>query len=153
MVEEHFHDISNPIPTRWASHRLENNYHTAHIRFPYLWYWHWLEEFPEHLPLRPAGIGWRSYTGLGGKRRVHTGFHLHWVRAKQRFHKNLGQACLQVLEGLLEKQQVAVACLGGGGKTLEAEVSGIIIGMNSLELVLLKDLALPISSEKPQTKQ
>ena len=49
--------------------------------------------------------------------------------AKQRLHRNLGQTCLRFLEDLLGKQGVAVARCGG--RTLEAKVSGITIGMNS----------------------
>ena len=43
-------------------------------------------------------------------------------RANQGLHKNLGQTHLQVLEDLLGKQGVAVACCGG--KTLEVEGPG-----------------------------
>ena len=50
-------------------------------------------------------------------------------RTKQRFHKNLGQTCLRILVDLTRIQRAAVAPCGG--RTLEAEVSGIIISTNS----------------------
>ena len=56
-------------------------------------------------------------------------------RVKQGFNKNLGQIYLQVSEGILEKQRVAVPHCGG--RTLETQVPGIIIGMSSLEAAIL----------------
>lgn len=50
-------------------------------------------------------------------------------RAKQRLHRNLGQTCLWFLEDLLGKQGVTVAHCGV--RILEANVSGIIISVNS----------------------
>ena len=50
-------------------------------------------------------------------------------RAKKRLHKNLDQTYLQILKDLWGKQVAAVAHCGG--RTLEVEVSGIFIGMNS----------------------
>ena len=50
-------------------------------------------------------------------------------RAKQGLHKNLGQTYLQVLEGLLERQELVVA--GRRGRKLEVEILGIIIGVSS----------------------
>ena len=50
-------------------------------------------------------------------------------RAKQRLHRNLSQNCLQFLEDLLGKQRVTVTHCGG--KTVEANVMGIILRVNS----------------------
>ena len=52
-------------------------------------------------------------------------------RAKRGLHKNLGQTYLQVLEAPLGKQEAAVACGGSGGRTLEAEVPRMIMGVNA----------------------
>ena len=73
-------------------------------------------------------------------------------REKQKFHRNLGQTYLQMLEGLLGKQGVAVACCGG--RTLEAEIPGNNYWCKLLcRLPFWKNMASPIRAEKPQAKQ
>ena len=57
-------------------------------------------------------------------------------RAKQGFHKNLGQIYLWVLEVPLGKQEVAV--MHCGGRTLEAVVQGIIINVSPLDAAILE---------------
>ena len=103
-----------------------------HLRFPILGVWHWEEEPPEHLALKASGACAQELHRTGENRdshswRAHKSFHVHW--ANQGFYKDLGQSYPLVLECLLGNKGVAVAHCGGW--TLESEVQGIIIGVNS----------------------
>ena len=79
--------------------------------------WHW-EEPLEHLELRASGPCAQELHGTGknGDSTLESAHRLSCAlgpRAKQRFHRNLGQTCLQFLEDLLGKQGVTMSCSGG----------------------------------------
>ena len=62
---------------------------------------------------------------------------MHWVPGESRDSvKNLDQTHLRILEGLQGKKGVTVGHCGG--RTLEAEVLGTIISMNSSERAILE---------------
>ena len=111
------------------SHRNESS--EPHVSFPGLGVWHWKEVPPEYLVLK-ASRAWAQKLHRTGANRDFTpggvtrGFMCTGSHGKAGTHKNLGQTYLQVLEGLLGKQGMAVAYCGG--MTLEAEVQGIVIG-------------------------
>ena len=87
------------------------------------------------------GLVSRSSTGPGlietplieGPHRVS---HALDPRARQGLHKNLGQTYLQVFEGCLGKQGLAVD--HRRRRTLEAQVPGIVISMSSLKVAILE---------------
>ena len=123
---------SNPIPAGWVTHKLENNYTTEvhslkwrsthwsegsepHIRLLNLGVQQQEEESPKNQTLRPAGFDCRTWTRLGETETPHLEV-THKVvctpgprRKEQWPHRRLNQTYLLVLEGLLQRQGVAVA--------------------------------------------
>ena len=88
---------SNPIPTGWLSHKLENNYiwfsHKSetsepHSRLPSLGFWQQEEESPQHLAFKASGLWSQDFHRTGGNRISILGGHtpgLVHIRTREAF--------------------------------------------------------------------
>ena len=85
----HLHNISNPTPTGWTTHKLERLTHKREFQAPH--------QVPTSGSLALGGgasgaFGMEGEQGLyrriGGKidstQRAHTGFHVHWEAGQSR---------------------------------------------------------------------
>ena len=120
---------SNPIPTRWVTHKLESKVpkefshccegSEPHGRLHSLGQRDW--EFPRNLTLKPSEIWLQNFHRTGGNRNSSLGGHnktLHAPRLKgkeQWPHRRLNQNHLLVLEGLLWRRESAGAHYRDGG--------------------------------------
>ena len=133
-------------PTNWKliisqsfSHRSESS--EPHVRLPNLGVWHRDEESLEHLVLKASGAWVQELNGTGGNRDSTLGgrtqgFTHTVTREKQWLHRTLGQTYLQIVEGLLRKQGLAVAhCVGkdtGGGGPREYSLMWALLEVTTL---------------------
>ena len=82
---------SNPIPTRWATHKLERNHIAEFLLFvwesqvphqlPNLRFWHWKEEPPEHMTLKASRVWVQALHRTGETDSTfggHTRFPTYW---------------------------------------------------------------------------
>ena len=114
-TRDNYMDISNPISTRWAAHRLENNCitetHNERVLSPMsgphawgsgigrrnpqsIWYWRPVELVPRS----SMRLEEMETPFLKGTLKLS---HALGPRAKQRLHRNLGQTGMQFLKYLL----------------------------------------------------
>ena len=127
---------SHLITAGRVTHKLENTYtteiHPLEWRFwatlPNLGVWQWEEEFLENQTLKASGIWLQDFGRTGGNRDSTLGGHTQssvcvGTQGKEQWpHRRLNQTYLLVLEGLLQRQEAAVA--HQGTRTLAAEVVG-----------------------------
>ena len=120
---------SNPIPTRWVTHKLESKVpkefshccegSEPHGRLHSLGQRDW--EFPRNLTLKPSEIWLQNFHRTGGNRNSSLGGHnktLHAPRLKGKEQwppRRLNQNHLLVLEGLLWRRESAGAHYRDGG--------------------------------------
>ena len=114
---------SNPITAGWVTHKLENTYitevHPLEWRFwaprQNLGVWQWEEEFLDNQTLKSSGIWWQDFDRTGENRdstlggHTQSSVHIRTQGKEQWPHRRLNQTYLLLLEGLLQRQGVAVA--------------------------------------------
>ena len=110
---------SNPITAGWATHKLENSYttevHLSPSGFPTWGSGNGRRNYKRIRLWRPAGFDCRTSTGLGETETpllesIHKVVCTSGPRGKEKWlHRTPKQTNLLVLEGLLQKQGVAVA--------------------------------------------
>ena len=148
-------------PTDWKvtvsqiiTYRSESS--EPHIRSACLGIWHWKMEAPDDLALQSSGahaqelhrMGGNGTPLLKGEYKISCAL---GPRAKQRLHRNLGQTWLQVLENLLGKWSHWLTLGEGHWRQSSREYSPA--GAFLWRWPFWKNLAPPISTEKPHTKQ